>query len=532
MRALVLLVLASWTIGCADLEALPTECSVAPERCCDLQPEHPACQGGDSGATDTSLADTGSIEAGDDTNIEETTADTESDSTSGDSLADGADSAAETAVDSTITDSGADTAMPDTAPPPDTAVCSAGAYACSGDTLTQCKTDRSGYNTITTCPAGTCGAALGRCSYCTPDALNCSGAQPTKCNALGSAFAANGAACVAPQTCGGGGMSGVCGCTPSTAACAGKTCGTAANGCGGMISCGSCTAPQTCGGGGTTDVCGCTPTATTTLCAGKDCGSVDNGCGTMVSCGTCTAPRTCGGGGTANKCGGCSGSLPGPTMIDGGGFCIDSTEVTQSQYQTFLGAKGTDFSGQTGFCADRPYAVSGGCAWSPSTTPNVPAVCVDWCKAAAYCKWAGKRLCGKIGGGSTPLADFDKPTVDQWHRACTVNGSVYWPYGSSASSTACVTNSVRSSPDVVKSKATCVGPFAPFDGLFDMSGNVSEWTDSCGIAPTGKPFAGEMVCRVRGGSFDSTTYEAACNADSAMPWAFTGDVFGIRCCAD
>jgi len=95
-----------------------------------------------------------------------------------------------------------------------------------------------------------------------------------------------------------------------------------------------------------------------------------------------------------------------------------------------------------------------------------------------------------------------------------------------------VTDAARTDPTVVKSKSTCVGPFSPFDSLYDMAGNVAEWTDSCGIAATGKPFAGEMVCRLRGGSYNSTTYESACNADLAMPWAFSGNEMGVRCCAD
>lgn len=223
--------------------------------------------------------------------------------------------------------------------------------------------------------------------------------------------------------------------------------------------------------------------------------------------------------------------MPGPTMVDGGGFCIDTTEVTQSQYQSFLAAKGGDFSGQTGYCAGRPYAVGSMCTFSPSTTPSIPVGCVDWCKAVAYCKWAGKHLCGKIGGGTTPLSDFASSTVDQWYKACTINGSVYWPYGNTASSTACVTDGVRTSPANVKSKSTCVGPFSPFDGVYDMSGNVNEWTDSCGTA-TGGIYAGEVVCRVRGGSYNTSSTGAACNADLAIPWAFSGDEFGFRCCAD
>jgi len=372
-------------------------------------------------------------------------------------------------------DDGTSEAALDTAP-----VCTAGAFVCSGDELRQCKSDGSGYTSVVTCPAGTCSASSERCTFCVPDTLACAGTQPTKCNALGSAFVANGAACVAPQTC---------------------------------------------GGGGTTGVCGCTPTPTTTVCAGKECGMVDNGCG-LVSCGSCTGPKTCGGGGTANKCGGCGGTLPGPPMINAGGFCIDTTEVTQAQYQAFLAAKGTDYSGQPSMCLSQPYFPSGpDCpTWSPSTTPNMAVACVNWCQAYAYCKWAGKRLCGKIGGGATPLADFDKTTVDQWYKACTINGSVYFSYGGSYSASACVTGATA--PTVVKSKSTCTGPFAPFDALYDMSGNVAEWTDSCGTV------SGETQCRLRGGSYSKTGYDTACNANWTLPYLFSGSDFGIRCCAD
>jgi hypothetical protein len=69
----------------------------------------------------------------------------------------------------------------------------------------------------------------------------------------------------------------VCGCTPTSCAAQGKNCGSIPNGCGGTLSCGACVAPNSCGGGGAPNVCGCTPTS----CAaqGLKCGSIDKGCG-------------------------------------------------------------------------------------------------------------------------------------------------------------------------------------------------------------------------------------------------------------
>jgi len=139
--------------------------------------------------------------------------------------------------------------------------------------------------------------------FCTP-VTTCGAGQNcgTIANGCGGTVSC-GAGCTAPESCGGGGSSNVCGCTPVTTCGAGQNCGTIANGCGGTVSCGAgCTAPESCGGGGSSNVCGCTPV--TTCGAGKNCGTIANGCGGTVSCGAgCTAPESCGGGGSSNVCG-------------------------------------------------------------------------------------------------------------------------------------------------------------------------------------------------------------------------------------
>jgi hypothetical protein len=135
-----------------------------------------------------------------------------------------------------------------------------------------------------------------------------------------------GGSCASGEPCGGGGTPNVCGaapaCVPETDAvfCArsGKNCGSFAgtDNCGAArtTSCGTpCAAGQTCGGGGVSNVCGaaaCVPETDAALCArfGKNCGSfaaTDNcSAARTASCGTtCATGQTCGGGGTANVCG-------------------------------------------------------------------------------------------------------------------------------------------------------------------------------------------------------------------------------------
>ncbi len=92
-------------------------------------------------------------------------------------------------------------------------------------------------------------------------------------------------------------------CTPLTCAnYPANTCGTQSDGCGGLTQdCGQCVAPQTCGGGGVPSQCG-TPDAGTCqqlTCQqqGITCGPAGDGCGGLIpSCGTCPTGQTCVGG--------------------------------------------------------------------------------------------------------------------------------------------------------------------------------------------------------------------------------------------
>jgi hypothetical protein len=184
-------------------------------------------------------------------------------------------------------------------------------------------------------PAGDgCGSAID-CGPC-PAGQTCGGGGvPSQCGATsdGGACAAQGCAqqniacgpagdgcgnalncgtCVAPLTCGGGGMSGRCG-APDAGACAPKTCpqqnvacGPAGDGCGNRIECGSCPTGQTCGGGGTPGHCGTGVTCAPMTCnqLGVNCGPAGDGCGGVLDCGQCVSPLACGGGGVPGQCGG------------------------------------------------------------------------------------------------------------------------------------------------------------------------------------------------------------------------------------
>lgn len=100
--------------------------------------------------------------------------------------------------------------------------------------------------------------------------------------------------------CGGGGPN-RCGskpCTPKT--CGASSCGDFSDGCSTILHCGTCTSPEVCGGSGTPNVCGCAPT--TCSQQGAECGTISNGCGKTIDCGNCSGGDQCGAS-EPNRCG-------------------------------------------------------------------------------------------------------------------------------------------------------------------------------------------------------------------------------------
>jgi formylglycine-generating enzyme len=193
------------------------------------------------------------------------------------------------------------------------------------------------------------------------------------------------------------------------------------------------------------------------------------------------------------------GTTGGPTMVavtstSGVSFCIDSTEVTQAQYNLFMA---TDAGGQpdpckwnTTFQPDN----TGDCQNYDFNADQTPMACIDWCDARAYCASVGKRLCGKVGGGGLAFAlEPLDPAKDQWLAACSGGSATQvYPYGPAYIGGRCQDNTTQSAP--VASHAACTGPVA---GIFDQSGNVAEWQDSCG---PGTP-PQDQNCHTRGGDF-------------------------------
>jgi formylglycine-generating enzyme required for sulfatase activity len=212
------------------------------------------------------------------------------------------------------------------------------------------------------------------------------------------------------------------------------------------------------------------------------------------------------------------------------GFAIDTTEVTRGQYQSWLATSPAPDATCTPKTSPS-YAPDAKCVASLNDVTDdpehLPQACVDWCDAAAYCKGVGKRLCGKIGGGPTPFGKFADATSSQWFNACSSGGVNTYPYGNTHSPTAC-NGYDNPNPGFdftpVGSLPLCQSTVDGYKGVFDLSGNVHEWEDSC------QGVGAEAFCKVRGGSVVSAL---ECAADGAGFMTNPGQSnFGIRCCKD
>jgi formylglycine-generating enzyme len=251
-------------------------------------------------------------------------------------------------------------------------------------------------------------------------------------------------------------------------------------------------------------------------------GGTDNGgTGATAQAGATGEPESAGAGGAPwpgdpSKCP----QLEGERLVLANGFCIDENEVTVAHYRAFVAG--------TPSTLDQPLECAGnttfanGCKYNDAA--REPQRCADWCDARAYCASIGKHLCGS----STGAMPFDAPPVateHRWYSACSLGGKVVYPYGDEYDGSACWgADRPVMGTYAVKSASSCVGGY---EGLWDMSGGLAEWVDSC----NGVNGATD-ACHIRGGASSATAEQLRCDAESAAPRNTSSANIGFRCCAD
>jgi sulfatase modifying factor 1 len=179
-------------------------------------------------------------------------------------------------------------------------------------------------------------------------------------------------------------------------------------------------------------------------------------------------------------------------------FCMDRNEVTVADYGTCV---------REGRCAAPKHDdTAGPCNYEEPLRAEHPMNCVTYNEASAYCAAQGKRL----------------PLADEWEYAAQ-GGEAHFEYpwgGDDAADRSCVD----------RDKTCAVRSFVQEAlGLFDMSGNVVEYTQfSC----AGKPCLQEpdaLNAPISGGCWDCSSGKtmAKTRAFTARTWGTADN--GFRC---
>lgn len=183
-------------------------------------------------------------------------------------------------------------------------------------------------------------------------------------------------------------------------------------------------------------------------------------------------------------------------------FFIDKTEVSNKDYEKFIAA------------TNHPAPKEWKNGKAPAGDELLPVTGVSWDDAAAYAKWAGKRL----------------PTEAEWEYAARGTDGRSYPWGEDW------LNGIATSKEASSQAPNAVGSFSkgasPF-GVLDMAGNVWEWTaDTFYLYPGNTvPIDAEIKDAkiIRGGSFKSektalrTYYRQMINSD------YKDAALGFRC---
>jgi formylglycine-generating enzyme len=234
----------------------------------------------------------------------------------------------------------------------------------------------------------------------------------------------------------------------------------------------------------------------------------------------------------------CPQELPGPSLVfiphPTSPFCIDKTEVSQTHYAQFLADSGDKKALQPARCGanttfqpvQATHLDMNGCdgekvyVYDPQKRGDYPIACIDWCDAATYCAWAGKRLCGGVDGGGL---DVEKELLTgQWGYVCSQGGKTAYSYGDSYQKDLCATVENPGTDVVtVTSKPECAGNVAPFSEVQNLSGNLMEFEDAC---------ENSALCRHRGLLDKSNTERSKCGEFVTAGIGHHAAYLGFRCC--
>lgn len=185
-------------------------------------------------------------------------------------------------------------------------------------------------------------------------------------------------------------------------------------------------------------------------------------------------------------------------------FHMDIYEVTNAEYGKYLAVEEKK---KPRFFADPNF-----------NGPNQPVVGVSWKEAVQYCAWKGKRL----------------PTEAEWEKASRGKRHIHYPWGNEPP------DSKKANFNEEVKKTSPVGSYEAGKsdyGVYDLSGNVSEWTHDWHLpeyylfSPKKNPqgFERGQYKVIRGGNWRNDAFNVNMTYRNATVPSMKNNSVGFRC---
>lgn len=184
----------------------------------------------------------------------------------------------------------------------------------------------------------------------------------------------------------------------------------------------------------------------------------------------------------------------GMVLVKGGGFMLGSK---RNDPERNFGDKDYVSVEVPSFCVDY-YEYPNGRGRTPSTK-------VSFKTAEARCKKRKKRLCSE----------------EEWEKACKGPSGSRYPYANQWNPSSCNTEDDEGADREVEKSGSFRKCRSGYN-VFDLSGNVAEWTSS----KWGSAYV------VKGGASDRPGYDGRCAARKKKKAGTSSETLGFRCCAD
>lgn len=213
--------------------------------------------------------------------------------------------------------------------------------------------------------------------------------------------------------------------------------------------------------------------------------------------------------------------------LTGTATCIDRTEVTKQQYAQWLGTS-PDPIDQPAYCQWNDSFDPQDSRWPPPAEDyGLPVIGVDWCDAYAYCAAHNKRLCSGLDGVSVPPNSRGDPYYSEWHNSCTQRAQTEYPYPGAYDPEAChgVESAAGAGGQPAAVDAGAMPDCVTAEGVYDLSGNIWEWEDSCSAWNDDSD-----LCAIRGGGFNAGQADMRCAAATPSARGTKTITVGFRCC--